>query len=90
MDGSVIMRTYAKGTLRKHLAILQVCLGTFLFKDVEKNAILSLTWNNNHILEILGTCTNQGDTTNIDFLNNISITCPTGNSLLKRIQIDYD
>ena len=66
VDSSIIVRTYAECTLCEHLAVLNVGFSTLLLQDVEKHAVLSLARNDNHVLEVLGTGTDQGDTADIN------------------------
>ena len=82
------MRAYAKGALRKHLAILDVGLSTLLLQDVEKHAVLSLARHDDHVLEVLGSGTDQGDTAYVDFLDDVGITCTACHGLLEWIQVN--
>lgn len=83
MDSSIIVRTYAECTLCEHLAVLNVGFSTLLLQDVEKHTVLSLARNDNHVLEVLGTGTDQRDTADIDLLNDVGIAGAAGYSLLK-------
>ena len=89
MDCSIVVRAYTECTLCKHLAVFDSSLSTLLLQDIEQYAVFSLARNDNHVLEVFGTCTNQRDTANIDFLDDISIASTASYSLLKRIQV-YD
>ena len=73
VDCSIIVRTYTKGTLCEHLAVFDISLCTLLLENIKKYVVLSLAWNDDYILEVLCTCTDQRNTTNINLLDNISI-----------------
>ena len=79
------MRANAKSTGSEHTTVLDICLGTLLVQDIQQYTILSLAGYDNHILEVLGTSTDQRDTTNINLLNDVSLRSTTGYSLLKGV-----
>ena len=66
-----------------------VAIGASDADIIKKYVVLSLAWNDDYILEVLCTCTDQRNTTNINLLDNINIAGTTGYSLLEWIQI-YD
>ena len=73
MDGSVVVAAYAESASSEHLAVLEVCLSALLVKDVEKHAVFCLAGHDNHILEVLGSCTDERDAAYIDLLDDVSL-----------------
>ena len=90
MDGSVVVRADTEGTLREHLAILDAGLSAFLLQDVEEHAVLCLARHDDYILEVLGSGTNQGDTTDVVLLDDVGIACTACHGLLEWIQVNDD
>ena len=84
------MAAYAKGTLGKHLPVGQVGLCAFLVEYVKKHAILGLARHDYHVVEILCTGADERDAAYVYLLDDVGIACPTGNGVLKRVQVDDD
>ena len=88
MDGGVVMTAHTEGTLSKHLAVSEVGNSTLLVEDVEQHAILGLARNDNHIVEVFGSCADERDATYINLLDNVGLRSVAGNGLLKRIEVN--
>ena len=71
------------------MEILEKNLNEDMVYYIKKHTVLSLAWNDDYILEVLCTSTDQRNTTDINLLDNISIAGTTCYSLLEWIQI-YD
>ena len=90
MDGGVVMTAHTEGTLSKHLAVSEVGNSTLLVEDVEQHAILGLARNDNHIVEVFGSCADERDATYINLLDNVGLRSAAGNGLLERIEVNDD
>ena len=88
MNSCIIMAADTERTGCKHLTVFDVCLSTFLIQYVKQYAVLCLARYDHHILEVLGTCTDERDTTYVNLLNNIIGRRTTGNRLFKRLEVD--
>ena len=82
------MTADTKGTGCEHLTVLNIGLSTLLVQNIKQHTVLCLRRNDNHVLEVLSTSTNQRNTANINLLNDISLVSTTGNSLLKGIKVN--
>ncbi len=59
MNSCIVVTAYTEGALSKHLAIFNIGIRTLLVKDVEQYSILSLARNDNNILEVLCSGTDE-------------------------------
>ena len=82
------MATNAECPLGKHLSVSNIGIGTLLVEDIEQYTIFGLAWHDDYILEILCSCTDKGDATDIYLLDDILIRSTTGNSGLKWIKVN--
>ena len=53
------MRTHTEGTGGEHTALLLRGLCTLLVQDIQQHAVLSLARHDHHIVEVLGSGTDQ-------------------------------
>ena len=53
------MAAYAERTLSEHLALLKRGLSTISVEDVEENLVFSLARNDDHVVEVLSTSTDE-------------------------------
>ena len=59
VNGCVVVTAYAECTGCKHLAVLDVSLSAFLVQDIEQYTVFSLRGNDDDVLEVLGSGTDQ-------------------------------
>ena len=71
MDSCIVMATYTECALSEYPAVFNVGLCTLFIQDVKQHRIFSFARNDNHIFEVFGTCTDERDTPDVNFLNDI-------------------
>ena len=90
MNSCIVVAAYTEGALSKHLAIGKVGSSTLLVEDVEQHRILGFARNNNNILEVLCSSTDERNTTYINLLYDIGFACSASNGLLEWIEVYYN
>ena len=73
MNGGIVMAADTKGASGEEAAVLNISLRAFLVQDVKKKSVLCLAGDDDHILEVLGSCTDERNTTDVNFFNNIRV-----------------
>ena len=80
-----------EGASSKHATLFDIGLCALLIKDVEKHAVFCLRRNDNNVLEVLGTSTDERDATYVDLLDDVSLRSTTCHCLLEWIEVnDYE
>ena len=77
-----------EGASSKHATLFDIGLCALLIKDVEKHAVFCLRRNDNNVLEILGTSTDERDATYVDLLDDVSLRSTTCHCLLEWIEVN--
>ena len=86
----VVVAAYTKGALGKHLAVGKVGSGTLLVEDVEQYRIFGFARNDNNVLEVLGSGTDERDATYINLLDDVGLACTACHGLLEWIEVYYN
>ena len=55
--------------------------------DVEQRLIFGFGRHDDHIVEVFGCCTDEGDAADVDFFDDVGTACPIGYGLLKGIEV---
>ena len=84
------MAADAKGSGSQHLAVFDIGLGTLLVENIEQHAILCLRGHDDHVLEVLGSSTDERDAAYVYLLDDVSLRGTTGHGLLEGIEVHDD
>ena len=87
MDCCIVVAAYAESVLGEYLTLCEVGFCALLVDNVKEHAILCLARNDNNVVEVLGSGTDERDTTYIYLLDDVGFACAACYSLLERIEV---
>ena len=73
MDGGVVVAAYAEGAGCQHLAVFDVGLRALLVEAVEQHAALGLAGHDDHVIEVLGSGTDERDAADVYLLDDVGL-----------------
>ena len=59
MNGCIVVAAHAESPCGEHLTVLDIGFSPFLIKDIQQYAVFCLAGNDDHILEVLGSGTDE-------------------------------
>lgn len=71
MDSCVVVATYTECALSEDASVFNVCLCTLFIQYVKQHRVFGFAWYDNHIVEVFSSRTNERDSADINFFNDI-------------------